>query len=123
MEKKKKKQKQEEIEQEEDSTVFTSVTSKNGQVFIQVSAKPGSKIDAITAVEPDFIGVSVQAPPRDGEANEGIREFLATILGVKKCDVEVVKGEKSHDKVLMVEASCALKPSDVIQKLKDYMDS
>ena len=61
-------------------------------------------MDAITAVEPDYVGVSVQAPPKDGEANEGIREFVASILGLKKRDVEIVKGEKSHEKVLMIEA-------------------
>lgn len=38
---------------------FQSVFEKNGQIFIVVSAKPGSKTDAITAVEPGFIGVSV----------------------------------------------------------------
>jgi len=44
----------------------------------------------------------------DGEANEGIREFLAFILGLKKRDVEIVKGEKSHEKVIMIEASSGL---------------
>ncbi len=42
-----------------------------------MSAKPGSKTDAITAVEEGYIGVSVQAPPKDGQANEGIKEFVA----------------------------------------------
>lgn len=104
----KKGQHKEETKKEEPNG-FTSVTAKNGgQIFIQVSAKPGSKQDAITAVEPDFIGVSIQAPPMDGEANEGIREFLAFVLGLKKRDVEIVKGEKSHEKVLMIEASSGL---------------
>lgn len=56
---------------------FQSVFEKNGQIFIVVSAKPGSKTDAITAVEPGFIKVSVQAPPKDGQANDGIKEFVA----------------------------------------------
>ena len=38
---------------------FPSVVKKNNQIFIVVSAKPGSKTDAITAVEPDYVGVSV----------------------------------------------------------------
>lgn len=67
-----------------------------------VSAKPGSKSDAITAVEEDYVGISVQAPPLDGQANEGIREFVGTILGLKKRDIELVKGDKSHDKLLML---------------------
>lgn len=73
-----------------------------------MSAKPGSKIDGITAVEPDYVGVSIMAPPRDGEANEGIREYIAAVLSIKKRDVDVVKGDKSHDKVLRIESSAAL---------------
>lgn len=79
-------------------------------------------MDAITAVEPDYVGVSVQAPPKDGEANEGIREFVASILGLKKRDVEIVKGEKSHEKVLMIEAQSGLTPQSVIEKLKESME-
>ena len=52
-----------------------------------VSAKPGSKSDSITAVEDDYVGVSVQAPPLDGQANEAIREFVADALNLKKRDV------------------------------------
>ena len=107
MEKKAAKKQQKQASKEERKTeeaAFNSVMAKNGQVFIQVSAKPGSKMDEITAVEPDYVGVSVQAPPKDGEANEGIREFVASIFGLKKRDVEIVKGEKSHEKVLMIEA-------------------
>ena len=73
MEKKGKPNKKAKKEETQNEEGFTSVTAKNGQIFILVSAKPGSKTDAITAVEPDYIGVSVQAPPVDGEANEGIR--------------------------------------------------
>lgn len=45
---------------------LSSVFAKDKKIFIVVSAKPGSKSDAITAVEDDFVGVSVQAPPKDG---------------------------------------------------------
>lgn len=75
MEKKGKKSKnqppkgQKEEVKEEESAASSSVFEKNNQIFIVVSAKPGSKTDAITAVEDDFVGVSVQAPPKDGQAN------------------------------------------------------
>lgn len=50
---------------------------KNSKLYISVSAKPGSKKDSIYSVDFDSIGVSVQAPPKDGEANEAIKEFVA----------------------------------------------
>jgi uncharacterized protein YggU (UPF0235/DUF167 family) len=42
---------------------------------------------------------------------------------LKKRDVEIVKGEKSHEKVLMIEASSGLTPQSVIEKLKESMES
>jgi hypothetical protein len=44
---------------ESNNNTLSSVYSKNKKIFIVVSAKPGSKCDAITAVEDDYIGVSV----------------------------------------------------------------
>ncbi|TNV86667.1 hypothetical protein FGO68_gene12559 [Halteria grandinella] len=100
----------------------SSIYEKNGNIYIVLSAKPGSKCDAITAVEEDYVGVSVQAPPLDGEANEGIREFVGTILGLKKRDIELVKGDRSHDKLLMLQATKALTAETVREQLREYMN-
>ena len=86
---------------------FLSVYEKNGSIFIIVHAKPGSKQDAITAVEADYVGVSIKDPPKDGEANEGIKEYIASVLGVKKIYVDLAKGGKSHDKLLSIDPSSA----------------
>ena len=47
----------EEVKKEQ--PVSSSVYLKNNCIFIVVSAKPGSKCDAITAVEEDYVGISV----------------------------------------------------------------
>lgn len=36
-----------------------SIVEKGNKIFLTITAKPGSKMDAITAVEEDYIGVSV----------------------------------------------------------------
>lgn len=43
----------------ESTSSLQSVTLKNKKIFIKVSAKPGSKQNAITAVEDDYVGVSI----------------------------------------------------------------
>lgn len=45
------------------------------------------------------------APPKEGQANENIREFLADVLGLKKRNVSVDKGGKSKNKVIIIEGS------------------
>eukprot|EP00347_Sterkiella_histriomuscorum_P019021 403343269 len=94
-----------------------SVYEKNGKIFMVIRAKPGSKSDEIFAVEDDYIGVAVQAPPLDGAANEGILEFLASVLGLKKRDLTLVKGSKGHDKLIQIDEPGSLDVDNVLMKL------
>eukprot|EP01018_Ginkgo_biloba_P012729 Gb_39833 [translate_table: standard] len=50
-------------------------------VAISVHAKPGSKISAITGadVSEEAVGVQIDAPARDGEANAALIEFISSV--------------------------------------------
>jgi uncharacterized protein len=50
----------------------------------------------------DAVEVSIDAPARDGEANEGIVEYLAEVLGVHKRGVSLAIGSKSREKIISV---------------------
>jgi hypothetical protein len=69
---------------------------------IAVHAKPGAKICAI-ALEDEVVNVSIDAPAREGEANAGIVEYMAAVLGVKRSAVSLAAGGKSREKVIAVE--------------------
>lgn len=49
----------------------------------------------------------MDAPARDGEANEGIVEYLAEALRVRKREISLSIGSKSRDKILLVEGLSA----------------
>jgi uncharacterized protein len=49
--------------------------------------------------------VQIDAPPRDGEANEGVIKFFAKTLGVAKSDIELKSGHKSRNKVISLPSS------------------
>ncbi|KAJ0972767.1 hypothetical protein J5N97_020726 [Dioscorea zingiberensis] len=80
-------------------------------VAIAVHAKPGSKVATITDVGDEAVGVQIDAPARDGEANAALLEFMSSlghsspmqILGVKKRQVSIGSGSKSREKVVLVE--------------------
>ena len=40
----------------------------------------------------EVVSLSITAPPKDGQANDNICEFIAEVLGLKKRDVTVDKG-------------------------------
>jgi uncharacterized protein len=46
--------------------------------------------------------LKVHAPPVEGAANDAVRRFLADRLGVRASEVELLQGERSRDKVVLV---------------------
>ncbi|XP_042492690.1 UPF0235 protein C15orf40 homolog [Macadamia integrifolia] len=72
-------------------------------VGITIHAKPGSKIATITDFNDEAVGVQIDAPARDGEANAALIDYISSVIGVKKRQVSVGSGSKSRDKVVLVE--------------------
>ena len=58
--------------------------------------------DEIVAWQDDALRVRVSAPPVEGEANIAVRQLLARALGVAPSTVEVIRGERSRDKLVRV---------------------
>ena len=61
------------------------------------------------------VSVAIGAPPRDGAANTELVEFMARLLSVKKRDVSLVVGHKSHEKVVAV---TGLSRQDVEERMR-----
>ncbi|OWM91412.1 UPF0235 protein C15orf40 [Punica granatum] len=72
-------------------------------VAITIHAKPGSKSASITDLSDEAVGVQIDAPPKDGEANAALLDYMSSVLGVKKRQVLLGSGSRSRDKVLIVE--------------------
>ncbi|KAL2528162.1 hypothetical protein Fot_20763 [Forsythia ovata] len=72
-------------------------------VAITIHAKPGSKIATITDFDDEALGVQIDAPAKDGEANAALLDYISSVLGVKRRQVSIGSGSKSRDKVVIVE--------------------
>nr|XP_043639827.1 UPF0235 protein Helmi_20270 isoform X2 [Erigeron canadensis]XP_043639834.1 UPF0235 protein Helmi_20270 isoform X2 [Erigeron canadensis]XP_043639837.1 UPF0235 protein Helmi_20270 isoform X2 [Erigeron canadensis]XP_043639844.1 UPF0235 protein Helmi_20270 isoform X2 [Erigeron canadensis] len=72
-------------------------------VAVTIHAKPGSKVATITNFDDDALGVQIDAPAKDGEANAALLDYISSVIGVKKRQVSLGSGSKSRDKVLIVE--------------------
>ena len=83
-----------------EETKETSVYIKNGALLLVLNVKPNSKSDQVIAVDDDAVSLSISDPARDGQANDAVVAFLASILDVKKYNVAIVKGHKSHQKLV-----------------------
>jgi uncharacterized protein YggU (UPF0235/DUF167 family) len=85
-----------------------------GQVALTVRAKPGCKHCGLT-LEGEELVLSTSAPPRDGEANAALVQYLADVLEVRHTAVTHCSGSKSRSKVFKLSG---LTPEEVLQKLK-----
>ncbi|PAA78999.1 hypothetical protein BOX15_Mlig011621g1, partial [Macrostomum lignano] len=111
-----KKQKNEQKPQKQQTTAFR-LCPKSGDLLVSVHVRPGAKISQLTELDSDSIGLSVAAPPVDGQANAAVVEHLAKILGCRRSDVDLQSGAKSKDKLLRVAASAGLTVESARQAL------
>lgn len=72
-------------------------------VAITIHAKPGSKLATITDFSDEALGVQIDAPAKDGEANAALLDYISSVIGVKRRQVSIGSGSKSRDKVVVVE--------------------
>ena len=77
-----------------------------------VRVKPGASRTSVGGRWPapggDALIVAVSAPAVDGRANEAVRRALAGAFGVRRQDVVIVRGERSRDKLVELDADPAV---------------
>lgn len=71
--------------------------------LIEVKVQPRAKRPEVTVTGPHSLTVKVTAPPSRGEANEDVRELLASHFHVPLSRVRIVRGEKSRHKLVSLE--------------------
>ena len=76
-------------------------------VDLSVHVQPGAKRTGFAGRHGDALKFRLAAPPVDGRANEALLAFLAEAFGVPRRQVTLLRGEKSRDKVVRIDAPAA----------------
>lgn len=78
---------------------------KGHQCILLLYVQPGASKNEIVGPhgEPSRLKVKVKAPPVDGEANLEAISFIAKTLGIPKSRVELVRGQTSRQKDLLID--------------------
>lgn len=80
---------------------FVSKCSKGGW-YLRIWAQPKSKKTETNGVIEGKLKIKVNAPPVDNKANECLLKFLSNTLGLKKSEIDLVKGEKGREKLFWI---------------------
>ncbi|MBT3784112.1 YggU family protein [bacterium] len=75
-------------------------------MFLKVRATPnGSKSEVLGMNSEGLLRIRLKAPAVEGKANKELIRFLSQILGLKRGDLRILRGEKSRIKVLELPGS------------------
>lgn len=86
---------------------LTALSQSGDGFIVKIRAQPGAPRTRVVGILGDALKIAVQAPPERGKANEEVRDFLATILGVPTSAVVLKSGAGNRNKVYWVRAQDA----------------
>jgi uncharacterized protein (TIGR00251 family) len=73
--------------------------------LIEVHAQPGARRSEVAGLHGERLKVRIAAPAVDGRANEALERYVAARLDLPKRAGRVVKGERSPDKRIAIDAA------------------
>ncbi len=94
-------------------------TSAGLEVFVRVT--PNANLDQVGQVEMRdndhaYLGLRVRAVPDKGQANKAVIALFAKHFGLRKSDMDIVRGQQGRQKTLAIKSN---DPSALIAQLKD----
>lgn len=87
-------------------------------IILPVRIQPRASKDEIIGEYNGALKIKLTSPPVEGEANRRCIEFLSKRLKIAKSHLEIIKGEKSKDKLIKI---IGLGKADVVEILQDLL--
>ncbi len=69
-----------------------------GDLLLTVRVQPRASRDEVVGLHGDTLKVRITAPPVEGQANEHLIRYLASIFGVGRSSVSLLAGQTGREK-------------------------
>lgn len=76
---------------------------RDNQARVQVKVQPNAGSNQVLGLANGVWRIKISAPPDKGKANKELIQFLSDMLGQKKDNIIIVKGQTSHNKLIAIE--------------------
>ena len=86
---------------------------------LSVRAQPNARKPGIVGEHNGALKIAVAVPPEDGRANKALIELLCEVLHLRRSQVELLSGEKSRDKHLLIRG---LATHDLTARLAAFLE-
>jgi len=71
-------------------------------VTLSLRVQPRASRNAVVGWTGDTLNIRLTAPPVEGAANAACRKFLADLLDLPQSQLEILRGERSRQKVVRI---------------------
>ena len=92
------------------------INNKKCGIIVNIKILPNSSKNEII-IEKEFIKVKVTAQPIENKANKALIEFLSKRFKIPKTSIEIIKGETSKEKTLLLKIQDNNKKEEIISEL------
>jgi uncharacterized protein (TIGR00251 family) len=86
------------------TTLFSNApwryTTSTDSLTLSLWVKPGARQNSLCGIVEGKLALQINAPAREGEANDEVIEFLAQVFTVKRRMLSIQSGHKSREKVV-----------------------
>jgi uncharacterized protein (TIGR00251 family) len=87
-------------------------------LLIDLRIQPKSAQNAVVGVHHGALKIKLTAPPVEGEANKALVQYMAKWLGCPKSSLEIVSGQTSRKKRLLVRIEAGIDFNTRREKLR-----
>lgn len=84
-------------------------------VVLQVQVQPRSSRNQLVGLQGDALKVKLTSPPVEGAANKACCAYLAKLFGIAKSSVELVAGDKSRQKRVLLHGLEAAEVTEILE--------
>ena len=92
-------------------------------LMLSVRVQPKASRNAIQGVHGEALKISLTAPPVGGAANKACVAFLAKRLGLAKSAVEIVRGQTSRNKRILLHVEPGPNFESLRASLRKHLES
>jgi uncharacterized protein (TIGR00251 family) len=78
------------------------------RVTLELHVQPGARRSELAGLHGERLKLKIAAPPVEGEANKAVCAFVAELFGVARSAVQLIRGERSREKTVVVIGATSL---------------
>ena len=78
------------------------ITETDTGLSVLIKVQPNSKENAIVGKYGKRLKISVTSPPEKGKANKAVIKLMATVLGIKTSQINIVSGQTTREKKIHI---------------------